>query len=245
MASTQLFRPNRRYCNQCRGAPQNLPFQHRIDRLAPARLAVIGIIDPKIPEIGDPRDVKSPRETTGNDQARIGGCARENDLGFPFFDQLTAGGNGRPDPIGPHVGDVDQPKIVAAKPLSKRFRRCAALRLRCVPATSGRDGCAAAQPPRQPIDQMLALAILRIEYPFSRDLEWQAPIFGHVGSQHTHVMASMIEIARKLTYADRSDHIGRRERKADDQDLHLGRRSGPDLDLKLPNAPEPKLMAAG
>ena len=36
-------------------------------------------------------------------------------------------------------------------------------------------------------------------------------------------MAPMIEIARELAYADRSDDIGRRERKADDQNLHSER----------------------
>jgi hypothetical protein len=69
---------------------------------------------------------------------------------------------------------------------------------------------------------MLALTILGIKYPVLRDLERQAPVFEEVGGQHTYVMASMIEVARELAYAHRSNDIRRRERKADDQNFHLG-----------------------
>jgi hypothetical protein len=91
---------------------------------------------------------------------------------------------------------------------------------------------------------MLALTVLGIKYPFPRDLERQAPVFDDVGCQHAYVMASLIEVARELAYPYGSDDIRRRERKADDQDPHLGQPPGPDLNLASPNALEHQLMAA-
>lgn len=91
---------------------------------------------------------------------------------------------------------------------------------------------------------MLAKTIFGIKYSFPRDLERQAPVFDEVGCQHTYVMAPLIEVACELAYPYRSDDIRRRERKADDQDPHLGRQSGPDLNLCSPNALEHQLVAA-
>ena len=88
--------------------------------------------------------------------------------------------------------------------------------------TFRREGCAAAQHTNHPIDPMPALTILGIKYPFPRDLERQATVFDEVGRQDTHVMPSTIEIAREFAYPYRSDDIRRRERKADDQNFHLG-----------------------
>jgi hypothetical protein len=118
------------------------------------------------------------------------------------------------------------------------------LRWRVPIATSGVRRCVTGQQARDTVDPMLALTVLGIKYPLPRDLERQAPVFDKVGCQHTHVMAPLIEVARELAYAYRSDDIRRRERKADDQNSHLGRRPGPDLNLGSPNALEYQLMAA-
>ena len=74
---------------------------------------------------------------------------------------------------------------------------------------------------------MLALMKLGIKYPFPRDLERQAPVFDEVRCQDPHIMAAAIEVARELAYAYRSDDIRRREREADDQNLHFGAAAGP------------------
>jgi hypothetical protein len=81
----------------------------------------------------------------------------------------------------------------------------------------------AAQQPHQRVDPMSALMILGIKYSFPRDLERQAPVFDKVGCQDAHIMTPMIEVTRELADAYRSDDIRRRERKADDQNLHFGR----------------------
>ena len=82
---------------------------------------------------------------------------------------------------------------------------------------------------------MPALTIFGIKYPFPRDLERQAPVFDEVGCQYAYVMAPVIEIARELAYPHRSDNIRRRECKADDQNLHLGRRAVAN-NLNLPSS---------
>ena len=69
---------------------------------------------------------------------------------------------------------------------------------------------------------MPALTILGINYPLLRNLERQASVFDEIGRQHTHIMPQTIEIARELAYAYRADDIRRREREADDQNLHFG-----------------------
>ena len=98
------------------------------------------------------------------------------------------------------------------------------MRGRVLAATSGVKCCVTAQRARYPIDPMLARMIFGINYSFPRDLERQAPVFDEVGCQHTYVMAPPIEIACELAYPYCSDDIRRRERKADDQDPHLGGR---------------------
>ena len=135
---------------------------------------------------------------------------------------------------------------MTAKGLPQRPRRTATFRGRVLVATRGVERCVTGQQPRDTLDPMLALAltVLGIKYPLPRDLERQAPVFDEVGCQHTHVMAPLIEVARELAYAYRSDDIRRRERKADDQNLHLGRPPGTNLNLGSPNALEHQLMAA-
>ena len=84
-------------------------------------------------------------EPAGDDQSRMRWRTRENDFGLPFSHQLPACGNGSLEPIGPHIGNMDQPEIVTAKDLPKRPRRSSILRGRVLAAVSGVERCSAAQ----------------------------------------------------------------------------------------------------
>lgn len=60
-------------------------------------------------------------------------------------------------------------------------------------------------------------AILRIHNAFRRDLQRQRQVVADLRCENAQVVAPPIEVPRELSDADRSNHIGGREGKADDQ----------------------------
>src|SRR5215472_5939811 len=186
MTPTQVLRPNRRDCHQRRGISHHQPLQYSIDRPAPTRLpeAVIWIADPKVPEISNPWDVEPSGEVARDDQPSKRRRTAKDDIRLPFFDQSFAGGNNRLDPVPSHVRNVNQSVVMALNPVQSRVAQPPASPRRCHGSPSDRALRAAAEIPPQEIEPVLARPIFRIDV-FSRNLAWQASIFGNVCRQNS------------------------------------------------------------
>ncbi len=62
--------------------------------------------------------------------------------------------------------------------------------------------------------------VIRVDDKFSWNLERQASIPANISRQDAHVIAMTIQIAPEFADTDRTDDVGRRKRKGDDQYLH-------------------------
>ena len=75
--------------------------------------------------------------------------------------------------------------------------------------------------PNYKIELGSMVLIMRIDDPFSWDLDWQASIFADVGRQYAQAVSFAMEIACELAHSNRANEIGRRKTEGDDQYLHL------------------------
>ena len=150
-----------------------------------------------------------------------GGALAENDIRLPFFDQSCAGENSGPNPGNPWVRNMNQSIVVFTKLVPYRLDRRRVQDRGSARSRSGRSTGHVPDRPSYNIEPGSMALIMRIDDPFSWDLDWQASIFADVGRQYAQAVSFAMEIACKLAHSNRANDIPRRKMEGDDQYLHL------------------------